>query len=391
MKRHLSFVAALGMGLAWPSISYAQVFGTRIEATSCASAVGGNITASNVSVVCGIPPEVLDALVKSRTVVLEELVNAHRETILLLKRSLDLNERQIAAALNVIGEANVPPEHLAAKLIEFAERFKNLQTMGYAQPDDNPTIVFLKAEAQKAIDAGELTKADALLADLQVEERSSDDRLASNADTQKTIDDAWRAADAGEWSKALALLEDAELQQRRAYDRLSLKVAETSARRGEIAIARLRYTEAAKHFAKAAALLPPGEHENKRISYLEEEANALYGQGILVVGQDNPVLLSAIERYRAVAALTREHKPFRWASVQNKVGIALVLLAESEKTPCWGAREWESLARRGGRRLSRGAEGMDVGARAAAMGEDPEQFRHSAMATWRTRERDSEA
>ena len=44
-----------------------------------------NITASNVSVVCGIPPEVLDALVKSRTGVLEELVGAHRETISLLK------------------------------------------------------------------------------------------------------------------------------------------------------------------------------------------------------------------------------------------------------------------------------------------------------------------
>jgi carbohydrate-binding DOMON domain-containing protein len=65
----------------------------RVEATSCASAVGGNITASNVSVVCGIPPEVLDVLVKSRTVALEELVSAHRETIALLKGNLDLNER----------------------------------------------------------------------------------------------------------------------------------------------------------------------------------------------------------------------------------------------------------------------------------------------------------
>src|SRR5215470_5833522 len=127
MKQHLCFIAALGMCLAWSSISYGQVFGTRIEATSCASAVGGNITASNVSVVCGIPPEVLDALVKSRTVVLEELVSAHRETISLLKGSLDLNERQIRAALDTIGEKNIPPERLAAKLVEIGERFKDLQ------------------------------------------------------------------------------------------------------------------------------------------------------------------------------------------------------------------------------------------------------------------------
>jgi carbohydrate-binding DOMON domain-containing protein len=77
MKRHLSIVAALGMCLAWSSISYGQVFDTRVEATSCASAIGGNVTASNVAVVCGIPPEVLDALVNSRTKALEEFVGLH--------------------------------------------------------------------------------------------------------------------------------------------------------------------------------------------------------------------------------------------------------------------------------------------------------------------------
>src|SRR5262245_32723223 len=71
MNRHLAFVATAGVCLAWSSISYAQVFGSRVEATSCAAAIGGNVTASNLSVVCGIP-EVLDALVKSRTVALEE-------------------------------------------------------------------------------------------------------------------------------------------------------------------------------------------------------------------------------------------------------------------------------------------------------------------------------
>src|SRR3954447_24274879 len=97
--------------------SQAQLLGSRTEATSCASAIGGSVTASHISVVCGISPEILDALIKSRTQTLEDLVGAHRETIALLRQNLDLNERQISAALNIVGEANVPPERIAAKLV----------------------------------------------------------------------------------------------------------------------------------------------------------------------------------------------------------------------------------------------------------------------------------
>ena len=284
---HLVFVAAVGLSLAWPSTSYGQVFGTRIEATSCASAVGGNITASNVSVVCGIPPEVLDALVKSRTGVLEELVGAHRETISLLKGSLDLNERQIRAALNAIGENNIPPERLAAKLVEIAERFKDLQATASVQSGDSPTIVSLRAEAQKAIEEGELAKADALLAEVETE-------------------------------------------QRRAHDRIALSVAETSARRGEIALTRLRYAEAAKHFANAAAVFPPNSaHENKRIVYLQREASALFRQGNEL--GDNRALLAAIEQHkRLIELMPREREPLGWAMAQNNLGAALRSLGQRE-------------------------------------------------------------
>jgi hypothetical protein len=43
---------------------------------------------------------------------------------------------------------------LAAKLVEIAERFKDLQTSALTQPGDDPRIASLKADAQKAIDAG---------------------------------------------------------------------------------------------------------------------------------------------------------------------------------------------------------------------------------------------
>src|SRR4029077_18733249 len=103
------------------------------------------------------------------------------------------------------GEANIPPERLAAKRVECAERFKALEATASAQPGDDPRIAALKADVQKAIDAGELAKADTLLADAERERR-----------------------------RALT-------EQRHALARLSLTAADISARRGEIALTRLRY------------------------------------------------------------------------------------------------------------------------------------------------------
>jgi hypothetical protein len=79
----------------------------------------------------------------ARTQTLEELAGAHRDTIALLKRNLDLNQRQIHAALNILGETKVPPERLAAKLLEIAERFKDLQLTAIAKPGDDPKIAAL--------------------------------------------------------------------------------------------------------------------------------------------------------------------------------------------------------------------------------------------------------
>src|SRR5215467_10572957 len=231
MKRHLSVVAALGMCF-FPSITTAPA---QVRAETGGIAIGGSVTGSTV--IIGIPQEKVDALVRDAKRPLEELTTQQRENIVLLKEKLDLNERQVRAALGILGENDISPERLAAKLVEIAERFKDLQATALAQPDDDPKIAALKTDAKKAIEAGELAKADALLADV-------------------------------------------ETQQRRAFDRLAVSAAETSARRGEIALARLRYAEAATHFANAAAVFPPkSAHEEKRIEYLTRELSALYLQG----------------------------------------------------------------------------------------------------------------
>src|SRR5262245_32841004 len=233
MKPHPCFVAAaLGMYFfALNTTAHAQ----QIKAETGGVAIGRDVIQSTV--VIGIPQEKVDELVRDAKRPLEELTTQQRENIALLKEKLDLNERQVRASLSILGENDIPPERLAAKLVEIAERFKDLQATALAQPSDDPKITALKGDARKAIEAGELVKADALLADV-------------------------------------------EAMQRRDLDRLAVNAAETSAQRGEIALTRLRYHEAAKHFASAAAAFSPkSSYENKRIEYLVREADALFRQG----------------------------------------------------------------------------------------------------------------
>jgi tetratricopeptide (TPR) repeat protein len=278
MKRHLSFVAALGICLFGLN---AGADAQQIKAETGGIAIGGSVTGSTINI--GIPPEQLAALVRQAT----DLSETQKKVIAKLESELDLNQRQIRAALGILGENDIRPERLAAKLVEIAERFKELQATASAQPGDDPKIAAQKIDARRAIDAGELAKADALLANVEAEQRLALDRLAAN-------------------------------------------VAETSAQRGEIALTRLRYAEAAKHFGNAAAVfLPDSAQEDKRIGYFKREADALYKQGDEF--GDNDALRSAIERRRALISLMpREHAPLAWAEAQNDLGLAFHTLGERE-------------------------------------------------------------
>src|SRR5262249_10470401 len=99
---------------------------------------------------------------------------------------------------------------------------------------------------------------------------------------------------------------------------------------GKIALLQSQYLAAAKHFAEAAALLPPGEeYDRARLLYLDQEASALIRQG----GQfgDNAAAASAIIRYRKLLELrSRERASLDWAETQNKLGNALTRLGERE-------------------------------------------------------------
>jgi len=227
MRRRKAFrvVAAGLVALLAVGAAQAGVLGSTVEAQGCAAAIGGSVSGA-VTVICGIPPEKFEALVKERTKPLEDLTAAQRETIATIKKELDVNEAQIRAALDTLGEKDIPPERLAARLVEIAQQFKELRSAASPQPGDDAEIIALRSQVQQAIEAGDRDRADDLLARIQ------------------TKQDA-------------------------ALDRLAVEGAATRAQRGQVALASLNYAEAAKRFAAAARTLPAGDdYAVQRVAYL---------------------------------------------------------------------------------------------------------------------------
>src|SRR5207302_439841 len=104
--------------------------------------------------------------------------------------------------------------------------------------------------------------------------------------------------------------------------------AETSAQRGDVAFTRLRYREAADHFATAVGRVP-ATRQDIRQRYLGQEALALFRHGTDL--GDNGALSGAIERYRSLlTSSSRERAPLDWARAKRNLGLALVNLGERE-------------------------------------------------------------
>src|ERR1017187_3629893 len=158
----------LGLSLIVHSTSSAQ----QIKADMGSVAIGGSVTNSTINI--GVTSEQLVALVKQGN----DLSETQKKLITNLEQQLDINQRQIRAALDVLGEKNVEPERLAAKLVEIAERFKSLQASTSFQPGDDPEVSRLKSAAREAIDAGDLPKADESLADAEAKQEGDLSRQA---------------------------------------------------------------------------------------------------------------------------------------------------------------------------------------------------------------------
>ena len=94
--------------------------------------------------------------------------------------------------------------------------------------------------------------------------------------------EAQQAIQDGQLGKADEILAAVEKAQTEAIDRLALNAAQTAAQRGDVALGGLRYVDAAQHFAEAAAKVPPG-NKDERVKYLNAEARTLLNRGFDLV------------------------------------------------------------------------------------------------------------
>ncbi len=211
--------------------------------------------------------KLIETALDERRKALDERQKAE-EAVTELAQKLGVAEGVISAFLAELGQAEVPREKWAGKLMEFAREHKALREKLSADPD-RPVL--------DAIDAGDLDLADRLL--------------------------AGRCA---------------ELDERKGL---------TLERRGDLAKMRLLYRQAAGLYAEAAALSP--DDPGRRLALLGKEADVLQDHGDEF--GDNDALREAIDLYRELLReMPRADRPLDWAVTQNNLGLALQGLGEWE-------------------------------------------------------------
>ena len=302
MRRMILPALGVVIALAFASLAARSEERPPVQARDGSVSVGGSVSNSTITTTINLEnPEILKLL---RETIADK--NASEEN----RREAEVKVAELAAKLGftsqvvtrffeILGEQNVPEEKVLLRLSEIATQFAATRDQLAALEPDDPHAAELARQAKDALDKGSLTEADALLG---------------------------RA----EESEAAALREARKLKQRaqEAEDRHALNLAKMEASQGDIALTRLRYTDAAKRFAEAAAELPAGP-EDERWKYLSAEADALYRQGNEF--GDNAAALSAIERYRHLAEVRpRNVFPRDWAMTQNNLGAALGVLGKRE-------------------------------------------------------------
>ena len=210
-----------------------------------------------------------------------------------LAAELNISRGAAVQLLAALGQKEVPAEQAMQRLqeavLQYQATFARLEALQGAR---SPAVRAFREKARAAVGDGRFDEADRL---------------------------SREAADAGIAAarNARALRDEAE----RAERELLVEAAADLGTRGDLALTRLDYQNAALHFAEAAALLPEGLVD-ERNGWLVREADAHQRHG--AVRGERRALLAAVERYNVVLAVwTRQRTPLQWAATQNNLGVAL--------------------------------------------------------------------
>ena len=272
----------------------AQLVGSRsVQATGCASAVGGDVRDTTITVVCGMPTEQVVALVGlaaspqagDRTELLARLSA-------LVPASSQLRVEAIVKFFQLMGEVPVDEDRLADRFAQIAGEHRRLLEDVKSLRVNDPEVQALRQEAATALEIADHTTASAKLVQARTIVTTKRQTLARILDDQKR--------------------EEAAL----VFDHARVEAG------------RLAYEQAAQLFAEAARLLPGHDMVTRR-HYIMQEANAEWMMGDLF--GSNPALMQAIASYRAALSLAqRTQRPLDWAAAQHALGTTLLTLGERE-------------------------------------------------------------
>ncbi|MCM1984453.1 trypsin-like peptidase domain-containing protein [Lyngbya confervoides] len=229
------------------------------------------------------------------------LQNPERDRVEELSRSLGKNQNAIRLALRTLGEKEhqISDEQLPLKLLESIQSFDNqLKSLATLRSTDSEVSRKLD-QVRMALELDELEEADTSLEDV------------------------------AELSLARArAAEELELRAREVREQGLRDAASAYAQRGQLALSRLFYLEAADHFSKAAETLP--SYDSAQIfEYRLAQAGALYRHGD--EQGENSKLVGAIRVYaNLLSHYPRVENPGDWAATQNNLGTALSTLGERE-------------------------------------------------------------
>jgi len=295
----------LGVTLAAAGLGDAMALNdTTVTASPGGIAAGGDVKNNTINqTIIQQDPAALAAVVKVLTdqnaATTEARIAAEREAATLAQK-LTFTTDAVIGFLRTLGEQNVPPEKITAKLIEIANQaIATRQRLALLDPDD-PATKALVDQAKVELDNGHPDAASALL------QRAEDAELASAAQARALAQQASAAADARQ-----------------------LHAANARESRGDVALTQLRYGEAAVLFGSAASLLPAGS-SGDRGRLLSRQADALYRHGSEF--GDNKALRDSIVLWQQISEqdFSRTKAPLDWAMAQNNLGNALATLGGRE-------------------------------------------------------------
>ena len=270
---------------------------------ACGYVTGNAVRDGSIQIVCGLPGEqAIEMLRLAQSPSEAARRELHRRLDQLLPASARLQADAIRQFFQILGEADIPPEHLRDRFAEIATRHLDLIDAMRLYVADDPDVQSQRERARAALD----------------QDRPATEQAREALDSARNLIHEKRRATA-------AMLADRQREE-----------AQIAREQAGLEESNLQFAAAAAFREEAAGLLPEGDRYQHWRDLLA--AGRLWrDQGRDFGGPE--ALERAIRVYeRALELMPREQAPRHWAATQNNRGIALQILGER-------LRDDETLAR----------------------------------------------